>query len=87
MTPPHLFYLIYPSLFEHSDCTPPKYDNCQNILTLLALRWSTVFFKMHEWVKYVQIRKEGNILFNDTLNTFYLGLYRIGHNYDKGPFR
>ena len=31
--------------------------------------------------------KEGNVLFNDTLNTFYLQLYGVGHNYDKGPFR
>ena len=25
------------------------------------------------------IRKEGNVLFNDALNTFYLRLYSIGH--------
>ena len=24
-------------------------------------------------------RKEGNVLFNDTLNTFYLRLYGVGH--------
>ena len=24
-------------------------------------------------------RKEGNVLFNDALNTFYLGLYGVGH--------
>ena len=24
-------------------------------------------------------RKEGNVLFNDTLNTFYLQLYGVGH--------
>ena len=30
-------------------------------------------------------RKEGNVLFNDTLNTFYLWLYGIRH--DKEPFR
>ena len=24
-------------------------------------------------------RKEGNVLFNDTLNTFYLQLYDVGH--------
>ena len=24
-------------------------------------------------------RKEGNVLFNDTLNSFYLWLYDIGH--------
>ena len=31
-------------------------------------------------------RKEGNVLFNDTLNTFYLRLFGIG-TYGKGPFR
>ena len=29
--------------------------------------------------------KEGNVLFNDTLNTFYLWLYGVGCG--KGPFR
>ena len=24
---------------------------------------------------------EENVLFNDALNTFYLGLYGVGHNY------
>ena len=28
-----------------------------------------------EWPR----RKEGNVLFNDTLNTFYLRLYGVGH--------
>ena len=32
-------------------------------------------------------RQEGNVLFNDALNTFYLRLYGVGHNYGKGPFR
>ena len=26
-------------------------------------------------------RKEGNVLFNDALNTFYLRLYGVGHNF------
>ena len=30
------------------------------------------------WVSYRQ-RKEGNVLFNDTLNTFYLWLFGMGH--------
>ena len=29
-------------------------------------------------------RKEGNVLFNDVLNTFYLRLYDVGHNMVKG---
>ena len=28
---------------------------------------------------FVSIRKEGNVLFNDTLNTFYLRLYGVRH--------
>ena len=32
-------------------------------------------------------RKEGNVLFNDALNTFYLRLYGIRHNYGKVPLR
>ena len=27
----------------------------------------------------LHVRKEGNVLFNDTLNTFYLQLYGVGH--------
>ena len=27
----------------------------------------------------VEVRKEGNVLFNDALNTFYLRLYGVGH--------
>ena len=29
--------------------------------------------------------KEGNVLFNDALNTFYLWVYGVRHNYGKGP--
>ena len=32
------------------------------------------------WVSYLKAnRKEGNVLFNDTLNTFYLRLYGVRH--------
>ena len=31
------------------------------------------------------IRMEGNVLFNDALNTYYLRLYGVRHNYGKGP--
>ena len=36
---------------------------------LLSCLWDGVYI----------IRKEGNVLFNDTLNTFYLRLYGIVH--------
>ena len=31
-----------------------------------------------------ETRKEGNVLFNDVLNTFYLWLYGIGHIVKEG---
>ena len=37
------------------------------------------------WLRYASVtfleagRKEGNVLFNDALNTFYLRLYGVGH--------
>ena len=31
------------------------------------------------WILYIWRRKEGNVLFNDALNTFYLRLYGVGH--------
>ena len=35
---------------------------------------------MNVWMNgCVDGRKEGNVLFNDTLNTFYLRLYGVGH--------
>ena len=37
-----------------------------------------------KWENYYKKRKEGNILFNDALNTFYLRLYGV---YGKGPLR
>ena len=32
---------------------------------------------LYHWVMIHLLRKEGNILFNDTLNTLYLRLYRV----------
>ena len=37
-------------------------------------------------VKCKYTRQEGNVLFNDALDTFYLRLYGVG-TYGKGPFR
>ena len=37
------------------------------------------------WVGF--LRKEGTVLFNDALNTFYLQLYDIRHVYGKRPDR
>ena len=39
-----------------------------------------IIIYMHTpFYKYVCYRKEGNVLFNDTLNTFYLRLYDVRH--------
>ena len=35
--------------------------------------------KDHSDSEWKEGRKEGNVLFNDTLNTFYLWLYGVGH--------
>ena len=51
------------------NCTIPIILPCgKNILV-------DTMFKM----TYYNGRKEGNVLFNDTLNTFYLLLYGVGH--------
>ena len=42
--------------------------------TLSRVRCQDIFSCETNW-----IRKEGNVLFNDTLNTFYLRLYGVGH--------
>ena len=34
---------------------------------------------VYSYVKRLEGRKEGNVLFNDALNTFYLRLYGVGH--------
>ena len=37
------------------------------------------FLKTSQPINKFMGRKEGNVLFNDTLNTFYLWLYGVGH--------
>ena len=54
-----------------------------NVLSIIALNATMVvsgilFGGMHP-VTSVIGRKEGNVLFNNTLNTFYLRLYGVGH--------
>ena len=43
--------------------------------------WSAQFLRWQEasWTILSHTRKEGNVLFNDTLNTFYLRLYGVTH--------
>ena len=54
----------------------------QNILTTLTLSYYQSANKMKKKkVRFImkEERKEGNVLFNGALNTFYLGLYGVGH--------
>ena len=49
-----------------------------------AIKTNKQLFMVHIWIiqkqnNSIKGRKEGNVLFNDTLNTFYLRLYGIGH--------
>ena len=45
------------------------------------IRHTTAFVTpvVEHWLEREIIRKEGNVLFNDVLNTFYLLLYGVGH--------
>ena len=45
----------------------------------IQIFYKTIFFKYRTEQIKLTGRKEGNILFNDTLNTFYLRLYGVGH--------
>ena len=49
-------------------------EHCRHLVKGLAFH---VIHSEWEWMK--EGRKEGNILFNDALNTFYLQLYGVGH--------
>ena len=45
----------------------------------LRQKVSQTFADIGQQILLPEGRKEGNILFNDTLNTFYLRLYGVGH--------
>ena len=64
------------NLDESSPCDN-KYDDQKDITDNKYARIHLV----------VWFGKEGNVLFNDALNTFYLRLYGVRHNNGKGPLR
>ena len=75
MIPPHLFYQIYLSFLEKNYCTPPKYGELSEYTDSAHIEMEDISSRyMNE-----SGRKEGNVLFNDTLNTFYLLLYGVSH--------
>ena len=75
------------------DAVCPKF-NCKQIKEVKQFRLSEIqnpVLSVHNRAgvySKVKGRKDGNVLFNDTLNTFFiLRLYGIRHNYCKGPLR
>ena len=46
--------------------------------TIYIYAYIRTYAYIHTYVR-MYIRKEGNVLFNDALNTFYLRLYGVGH--------
>ena len=55
-------------------------DDHRDFLSEYVLKIDLAGFAVRQWCKNSQIkygRKEGNVLFNDALNTFYLWLYGV----------
>ena len=59
--------------FQHNDCTPLK---CGELSEYTDSAHTEVDDPSS---RCMNGRKEGNVLFNDALNTFYLRLYGVGH--------
>ena len=77
MIPPHLFYQIYLSFLEQNDCTPPK---CGKLSEYTDSAHTEVEDPSSRYMLTAsESKKEGNVLFNDALNTFYLRLYGVRH--------
>ena len=51
------------------------YFNIVQIVISLQMTYKCMLFKIHSHI--TQGRKEGNVLFNDALSTFYLRLYGV----------
>ena len=79
-----------PRTLDHVLCYRliPKFIHCKytthfsvyiyNHLVIRGIECSPVLFCSVLFC-YTIVRKEGNVLFNDALNTFYLRLYGVGH--------
>ena len=66
----NFYYQMYPSMYEQNVV------NCQNTIQLPIKAWTDDLAELHLALK---ANKDGNVLFNDTRNTFYLQLYGIRH--------
>ena len=69
-------YILYVCNIDTA-CVPWEY----NVFRVHSLCWHTVLLGI-----VCVPRKEGNVLFNNALDTFYLLLYGVGH-FGKGPLR
>ena len=54
------------------------------LISIISLSVSLLHYQYqyHYYIVTLKGRKEGNVLFNDTLNTFYLQLYGVTHMHD-----
>ena len=64
-------------------CSWQRTDLCdflQKLMLFTVILWSRIYGKAHlSEGERERERKEGNVLFNDALNTFYLQLYGVRH--------
>ena len=64
----------YTRFFHSPGCTSAAYmvPLISSSTRKYGLNWYSLFARS-------EVRKEGNVLFNEALNTFYLRLYGVGH--------
>ena len=78
-----LFFLKQQAIFYmHRSRQDSTYHNlcCTSCGTLAGMKNSSMgIHKSHNYILFSVHRKEGNILFNNALNTFYLRLYGVRH--------
>ena len=74
-------YVVEQLVKDHSDCEKRKETGCAFSLAALDLLYTVRTGNDKKYLNgsIMKARKEGNILFNGTLNTFYLWLYGVEH--------
>ena len=70
---PPLLIIVFPVMLLFTSST----QRC--VLVVKSVPVVINFPKQYFYMHYVHGRKEGNVLFNDALNTFYLRLYDVRH--------
>ena len=69
--------------FSSNSADKPTCNDKQFAFGLHRTHFVHSFVHVSKW----EGRKEGNVLFNDALSTFYFRLYGVRHNYCKEPLR